>query len=490
MSVAPAELDYRQYLRMDMMPHILCPGCGHGIVLKALLRAVHRLGRPREQVVFVSGIGCSSRIVGYVDFCTLHTTHGRPLTFATGLKLARPDLTVIVITGDGDGLAIGGNHLIHAARRNIDLTCLLLNNAIYGMTGGQSAPTTPEGSRSSITPGGAVEPAFDACRLALGAGASFVGRGITAAPLGLDDLIVEAISHRGFAFLEVLSDCPEYFGRYNELGRGPEMLQAQRSHVEWVGARLAEKRFVSSVATDVPRHEAHPFAATGILHRETRPEFTELLARRTDLPRRARGADATPDQAPTRPDARCGRPGRLTLRVAGAGGQGIALAGLVLAEAAVAAGRNATHAQAYGPESRGGASNAVVTIDDEEIAYPCADRVDVLVALTQEAYQRYIRELEPGGILLVDRGHVSIDSQLPATCHALPISETALRVLGTPVGANLVALGALVELSGVVSLEAMERAIAARKPGGSAEPGLRAFRAGLELARDGLTSPS
>jgi 2-oxoglutarate/2-oxoacid ferredoxin oxidoreductase subunit beta len=489
MSVAPAELDYRQYLRMDMMPHILCPGCGHGIVLKALLRAVHRLGRPREQVVFVSGIGCSSRIVGYVDFCTLHTTHGRPLTFATGLKLARPELTVIVITGDGDGLAIGGNHLIHAARRNIDLTCLLLNNAIYGMTGGQGAPTTPAGSRSSITPDGTVEPAFDACRLAIGAGASFVGRGTTAAPLGLDDLIVEAIRHRGFSFLEVLSDCPEYFGRYNELGRGPEMLQAQRSHVEWVGARLAEKRFVPGIATDAPPHEAHPVAATGILHQEARPEFTELLARQAERPRHERRADATRDQEPTEPDAHRRRPGRLAVRVAGAGGQGIALAGLILAEAAVAAGRNATHAQAYGPESRGGASSAVVLMDDEEIEYPCADRVDVLVALSQEAYQRYIRELEPGGILLVDRGQVNTDDGL-ATCHALPISETALHVLGTPVGANLVALGALIGLSGAVSVGAVERAIAARKPGGSAEPGLRAFRAGLELVRAGFTSPS
>jgi 2-oxoglutarate/2-oxoacid ferredoxin oxidoreductase subunit beta len=490
MSVATAELDYRQYLRMDMMPHILCPGCGHGIVLKALLRAVHRLGRPREQVVFVSGIGCSSRIVGYVDFCTLHTTHGRPLTFASGLKLARPELTVIVITGDGDGLAIGGNHLIHAARRNIDLTCLLLNNAIYGMTGGQSAPTTPEGSRSSITPSGAVEPAFDACRLALGAGASFVGRGTTAVPFGLDDLIVEAISHRGFSFLEVLSDCPEYFGRYNELGRGPEMLQAQRSHVEWVGARLAEKRFVSGVAPDAPHHEAHPFVSTGILHRETRPEFTELLMRPTNRPPRVRRAETLPEQQPTQQAVESGRPARRALKLAGAGGQGIALASLILAEAAVGAGRNATHAQAYGPESRGGASNAVVVIDDEEIAYPCVDRVDVLVALTQEAYQRYIGELEPGGILLFDRGQVRVDSERPVTCHALPISETALRILGTTVGANLVALGSLVALSGVVSPEAVERAISIRKPGGSAEPGLRAFRVGLELGRAAVTNLS
>ena len=336
-TAAPA-LDYRRYLRLDMMPHILCPGCGHGIVLKAILRAIHRLGLTRDEVVFVSGIGCSSRIVGYVDFCTLHTTHGRPLTFATGLKLARPDLTVVVITGDGDGLAIGGNHLIHAARRNIDLTCLLLNNATYGMTGGQGAPTTPAGAHTSIAPDGTVEPAFDACRLVQGAGATFVARGLTAAPLGLDELIAEAIQHRGFSFLEIMSDCPEYFGRYNDLGRGPELLQAQRTQIEWVGAKLGEKRVVPGLLADPPAHAAHPAFTPGVLHRETRPEFVQQLASRVAAapwPPPAPGGgpgETAPVPAPpalTRP---------LTVRLAGAGGQGIVLAGLLLAEAAVAAG--------------------------------------------------------------------------------------------------------------------------------------------------------
>lgn len=473
-----AELDYRQYLRLEMMPHILCPGCGHGIVLKSILRAVHRLQLPRDKVVFVSGIGCSSRIVGYVDFCTLHTTHGRPLTFASGIKLARPDLHVIVITGDGDGLAIGGNHLIHAARRNIDLTCLLLNNAIYGMTGGQGAPTTPEGARSSISPGGAVEPAFDACRLALGAGASFVARGVTAAPLQLDDMLVAALQHRGFSFVEILSDCPEYFGRYNDVGRGPEMLQAQRSHVEWIGARLGEKRFVPGLLADAPTHAAHPSFATGVLHRETRPEYGEQLARQATSARPKR--NPTPPTSPAAPAAVASPESRV--RLAGAGGQGIVLAGLLLAEAAVAAGRNATHAQAYGPESRGGASKAEVIISDGEIEYPCADRVSVLLALTQEACDRYARELEPGGTLIVDAGAVAMPAGAAAACHALPITATAMRVLGTPVGANLVALGALVGVCGVVSAGALEQVLSARRPGGSAERALLALRAGMELA--------
>ena len=491
-TTAGAELDYRQYLRLDMMPHILCPGCGHGIVLKSILRAIHRLGLRRESVVFVSGIGCSSRIVGYVDFCTLHTTHGRPLTFGAGVKLARPDLHVIVITGDGDGLAIGGNHLIHAARRNLDLTCLLLNNAIYGMTGGQGAPTTPEGARTSIGASGAIEPAFDACRLVLGAGASFVARGVTAAPLQLDDLLVEAIQHRGFSFVEILSDCPEYFGRYNEVGRGPEMLAAQRSHVDWVGSKLSEKRFVPGLLADPPAHAAHPSFHSGVLHRETRPEYAAELARQAETaarePRPAPESRQAAVPAAVVPEA----PARESLiRLGGAGGQGIVLAGLLLAEAAVAAGRNATHAQAYGPESRGGASKAEVIISDGEIDYPCADRVGVFLALTQEAYDRYGRQLEPGGMLIVDRDQVQVgagNDGVPGervVCHALPIAATAVRVLGTAVGANLVALGALVGLSGAVPVEALERAVSARRPGGSAERALEALRAGLALVSPG-----
>jgi len=498
--IAPPELEYRQYLRLDMMPHILCPGCGHGIVLKAILRAIHRLGLRREEVVFVSGIGCSSRIVGYIDFCTLHTTHGRPLTFATGLKLARPDLRVIVITGDGDGLAIGGNHLIHAARRNIGITCLLLNNAIYGMTGGQGAPTTPEGALSKTNPDGTVEPSFDACKLALGAGASFVGRGFTATPLELDDLIARAVEHKGFSFVEIFSDCPEYFGRYNSLGRGPEMLHAQRAQMDSVSDPLAEKQFVCGLETSPSMHLLQTSLASGVLHQEARPEFAEQLAARAATSSKGRQPRPafTSSPSPSREGEGAGEGGHGTLdrdrkgpgsgmprtyqvRLAGAGGQGIVLAGLLLAEAAVAAGKNATHAQAYGPESRGGASKAEVIVSDGEIDYPYADNVDLLLALTQEAYEQYVPQLVPGGILLVDADRVRPAATDGLAVHALPLGATAQRVLGTPLGANVVALGALVGLSRVMPPEAAEQALAARKPGGSAESALRAFRAGLAL---------
>src|SRR5665647_113581 len=165
-----------KYLRTEKLPHIWCPGCGNGIVLGAMVRAFDKLGCDQNNTVIVSGIGCSSRAAGYMDFNTLHTTHGRALAFATGIKLARPEITVFVIMGDGDSSSIGGNHLIHAARRNIDLTAIVFNNSIYGMTGGQYSPLTPTGSRATTAPYSTIERPFDLPDLARAAGATYVAR--------------------------------------------------------------------------------------------------------------------------------------------------------------------------------------------------------------------------------------------------------------------------------------------------------------------------
>ncbi len=264
--------DVRTHLREWAMPHVLCSGCAHGIVLRSFLEAVDQLQLDVDKVAMVAGIGCSSRLVGYVDFCTLHGTHGRAPAFATGLKLARPDLHVVVVTGDGDGLAIGGNHLIHAARRNIDMTVLLFNNSIYGMTGGQAAPTTPQGAVASTTPLGSTEAAFDPCRLLQGAGASFVGRVLAATPIEMTKVMADAMSHPGFAFIEIISDCPEYFGRYNKAGGGAEMLTHLALRDEGVAGPLASKRFVNHV----PSSETAPGVETGVLHREIRPVFSGI----------------------------------------------------------------------------------------------------------------------------------------------------------------------------------------------------------------------
>ncbi|MGQ9645951.1 MAG: 2-oxoacid:ferredoxin oxidoreductase subunit beta [Thermodesulfobacteriota bacterium] len=226
-----------KYLRHDKkFPHVWCPGCGIGIMLGALIRAIDRTGFEKDDIVLVSGIGCSGRLPVYVDFNTLHTTHGRAVTFATGVKLAKPQLKVIVVMGDGDAVAIGGNHFIHAARRNIDLTAIIVNNSVYGMTGGQYSPTTPYGMKSTTTIYSNIEQDFKISELAVTAGAVFVGRGTVYHAKLLDSLIEQALFKKGFSVVEVISHCHTQYGRQNRLGSAVEMMQWQRDH-----AVLAEK---------------------------------------------------------------------------------------------------------------------------------------------------------------------------------------------------------------------------------------------------------
>jgi 2-oxoglutarate ferredoxin oxidoreductase subunit beta len=225
-----------KYLRHDKkFPHVWCPGCGIGIMLGALIRAIDRIGYEKDGIVLVSGIGCSGRLPVYVDFNTLHTTHGRALTFATGVKLAKPSLKVIAIMGDGDAVAIGGNHFIHAARRNIDITAIIVNNNIYGMTGGQYSPTTPYGMRSATTVYNNIEQAFKISELAVTAGAAFVGRGTVYHAKLLDSLMEKAFLKKGFSVVEVIAHCHTQYGRQNRLGSAVEMMEWQRDHAVTVG---------------------------------------------------------------------------------------------------------------------------------------------------------------------------------------------------------------------------------------------------------------
>jgi 2-oxoglutarate ferredoxin oxidoreductase subunit beta len=231
-----------KYLRHDKkFPHVWCPGCGIGIMLGALIRAIDRIGYEKDEIVLVSGIGCSGRLPVYVDFNTLHTTHGRALAFATGVKLAKPSLKVIVVMGDGDAVAIGGNHFIHAARRNIDVTALIVNNSTYGMTGGQYSPTTPYGMRSTTTVYSNIEQHFKISELAVTAGAVFVGRGTVYHARLLDDLMEKAFLKPGFSVVEVVSHCHTQFGRQNRLGSAVEMMEWQRDHAVPVEKALKMK---------------------------------------------------------------------------------------------------------------------------------------------------------------------------------------------------------------------------------------------------------
>lgn len=256
-------MDYNKYLRTQKMPHIWCPGCGNGIVLKAILRAIERLGLNKDEIVMVSGIGCSSRTPGYVDFNTVHTTHGRALAFATGIKLAKPELTVIVVSGDGDATAIGGNHFIHTARRNIDLTMIIFNNYIYGMTGGQYSPTTPSGKWGSTAPYGNLENAFDICGLASAAGASYVARGTVYHAVQLDKFIESAIRKKGFSVVEALTPCPTYYGRRN----------SQKSVIDMMNWQI--ENTVKSKTGNVSPENLDGKISIGVLVDREKPEYVE-----------------------------------------------------------------------------------------------------------------------------------------------------------------------------------------------------------------------
>lgn len=212
------------YLRHNKkFPHVFCAGCGHGIIMGSLVRSIHQLNLPKDDVVIVAGIGCSGRLAAYVDFNTVHTTHGRALTFATGIKMSNPRLKVICIMGDGDAMSIGGNHFIHAARRNIGITTIMLNNFIYGMTGGQCSSATPMDDVSMTTPYGSLEQPFDSIELIQAAGANFVARGTSFHVRQLDQLLQKGIAHPGFSFIEVLSPCPTQYGRKNGFRSAVEM---------------------------------------------------------------------------------------------------------------------------------------------------------------------------------------------------------------------------------------------------------------------------
>lgn len=257
----PSDITH-QYLRVKKsFPNVWCAGCGIGVVMGSIIRAIDAVGYSKDEVVLVSGIGCSSRLPVYCDFNTLHTTHGRALAFATGVKLANSSLKVLVVTGDGDGLAIGGNHFIHACRRNIDITTVLINNQIYGMTGGQFSPTTPHDAYATTAPYGNDEKGFDPTLLAKAAGASYVARGTVYHVQQLDKLIAGGLEKKGFAMIEAISNCHTYYGRLNKEGDAVAMLEWMKKHAlparaaQGMSPEKLQDKFLTGVLWDVDMPE-------------------------------------------------------------------------------------------------------------------------------------------------------------------------------------------------------------------------------------------
>ena len=257
------------YLRpTKKFPNVWCAGCGIGIVMGALIRAIDRIGLEKDDVALVSGIGCTGRMPVYMDFNTIHTTHGRALAFATGLKIARPSMKVITIMGDGDAIAIGGNHFIHAARRNIGITAIVVNNAIYGMTGGQYSPTTPINGRASTAPYGNIEPPMPICDLAKAAGATYVARSTVYHAIELDRYLEQAIRKNGFSLVEAVSYCHTTFGRMNKLGSPTDMMR-----------HLKDNTVTLNGAEKLSPEERETIIVRGVFHDIEKPEYTQLYER-------------------------------------------------------------------------------------------------------------------------------------------------------------------------------------------------------------------
>ncbi len=254
-----------QNIRERFFPHIWCPGCGHGTILNNLLHAVQDLNIDPSNMCMVSGIGCSARISGYVDFHSMHTMHGRALACATGIKMTRPELNVVVPMGDGDAMAIGGNHFIHACRRNIDMVAIIMNNRIYGMTGGQYSPLSGQGILATTAPYRSIDHEFDTIKLATGAGATFVARTTTFHVKEIVTLIKKAFAHKGFSVVEILSQCPTYFGRKNKMGGAVQMLEWYRDNTALIGSKKLDEN-----PNLIPR---------GIFVQEDRPEYCAEYAK-------------------------------------------------------------------------------------------------------------------------------------------------------------------------------------------------------------------
>ena len=258
------------YLLEEKLPLFWCAGCGNGIVLQAILRNIDRRSWTRENTVIATGIGCWGKADDYVTTSSFHGTHGRALAFSTGIKLANPELNVFTLMGDGDGITIGGNHLIHAARRNVDVTAIMVNNLNYGMTGGQYSGTTPKHSITKTSPYGHVENAFDVCGVVKAAGGSFV-RGTVYDVMQLDKLIDQAISHKGFSFVEVISPCPTHFGRSNKLGNAPAMM-------EWIKKNTVPM----SKAANMSGEELRDKFVTGVFENREQEDYSTAYQRVID----------------------------------------------------------------------------------------------------------------------------------------------------------------------------------------------------------------
>ena len=456
--------------RPRMRKSIWCEGCGLGNLQQALTKVLvqhearrleldpnidEEFERIKNNIAMVSGIGCTSRLPGHLDVNTVHTTHGRSLGFATGLKMARPDLTVVLAAGDGDIFAIGGNHFIHAARRNPDLTLIVYDNESYGMTGSQHSPTSPLGERGSSAPYGVFEPPFDLIALAQGAGASFVAQGAVTMSqehqTQLEDLIAQALAYKGFSFVNVRGSCHTGWGEYNH--------RADAYHYR----QYIEKRTMPVERwRELPESERPDFIPLGVFVRKDRADIHNTVHYRGAMERaKLQAPEETLEEPPAAQTDPLAQFQRTSLRFAGTGGQGVISAGEIALSSALRAGQNGVFTKNYGPEARGGEAYSDVIISAGDIHFPETDRLDVLVALNQESFDKFRDLVSPDGTILVNSTEVFELYNDPRVV-ASPISELHAREVNPPrryLGINVLALAVAMGYLGLVPKSALEAAV-------------------------------
>lgn len=481
-----------ELLRGERLPHIWCQGCGLGTALTTFISALQWLEEHRgwdlDKVAVVSGIGCTGRIAGYIRLDSFHTTHGRAIPFATGLKLANPELKVVVLSGDGDIAGIGGNHFIHAARRNLDITVVCVNNFNYGMTGGQVGPTTPHEARAVTTQYGNFEYPFNMPYLAAASGASFVARWTVLHARRLEWTLREAMEHSGFSFVEVIAPCSTAYARWNPEGRGLDPEQLRRRGLEVL------KYYQKVGRID---HDTHPKDAD--VKVDERGLITEIVegkflddADKPDLQaaidrlaavgeKRWLVAKKALDERPPLPK-RTDHVPRTEVQLGGFGGQGIISAGKIVGQAAaIYDGLEVSFTQSYGPEARGGSAGSQVVIASDPIHHPHITEPTDMIIMSQGAYVKYIPTLASGGVLFIDDGLVTLpeDHRQDVITYGLPATHIAEK-LGNSRAANTVMLGFWTAITGTVSKESMRQSVADSVPPKTIEVNMNAFDVGYE----------
>jgi 2-oxoglutarate ferredoxin oxidoreductase subunit beta len=482
-------------LRGERLPHIWCQGCGLGTVMTTFVRALQWLEKNEDwdldKVAVVSGIGCTGRIAGYVRLDSFHTTHGRAIPFAAGLKLANPELKVVVISGDGDIAGIGGNHFIHAARRNLDITLVCVNNFNYGMTGGQVGPTTPHEARAVTAQYGNFEYPFNLPYLAAASGASFVARWTSLHARQLEWSLRDALLHPGFSFVETIAPCSTAYGRWNKDGRGLDPKELNRrgleimKHYQKVGEVVDHAHPKDAHITVNERGEITRIVE-GIFVDDPRPEIKSAMDQRISIAERFWATERKMlDKRPQLP-SRKEHVARTEVQLGGFGGQGIISAGRIIGHAAAIYDRlEACFTQSYGPEARGGAAGSQVIIASDPIHHPQLIQPGTMIIMSQGAYDKYASALAPEGLLFYDDQLVTIPGgQLVGSkCYGISATKIAIDA-GNRRAANTVMLGLWSAVTGVVSRDAMRQAVTEAVPPKTVDLNLRVFGIGYE---QGLT---